>query len=356
VKSERAHYIDVVRACASPLVVLSHVCIPLWFAIGQVGFPTWELFSLASLVTKTGVPLFLMISGKLLLGSSRAESAVTFLKRRLSKILLPFLSWSVIYAFVFAHVGAESEPAWWALKNMYWRETAFHLWFMYVILGVYLVTPPLRIFVRHASLRDIGYVLALWYASLVLGFVFDGWSSVGPASRLVGFGGYFLLGHFLDKIHVSRRTATGLGLVAVAAFAVSAVGGYHATIKGDAPDGNYYGHLAPLLALAAGCLFLGAKSLPFGEILAARPRLSRFMRWLSAESYNVYLMHLAFVIAFANGWFGFTLTAMTGGTPFIGVPLTLGTVLLSSWALSTLIQKIPFLSRCLVLPVAVNPA
>ena len=351
---ERSHYIDVTRAGAGLMIVLSHVCSPLKYVAGEIGLLTWGFFNMIDLVTGVGVPFFLMISGKLLLGSSRPESAVDFLKRRTSRVFVPFVAWSVVYAFVFAHTG-KGWPVLFALKNMYWHQTSTHLWFMYVLLGIYLLTPPIRVFVRSATQRDLVYVLALWSGFLVMAFFVNGSESRNLSTKLLGYGGYFVLGLFLDRMVVSRRTAAVLVMTASGALFLSALLGSGEMLRDPRHGARFYSHTSPLLALAAGSLFLAIKALPFNNLFRWRPNIGRAIRWLGAESYNVYLMHVLFIVALANGWLGIVLTARSGPSSFVGVPLTFAAVMLLSWTFLNVIRALPMLGRFLTVSTKNSP-
>ena len=69
---------------------------------------------------------------------------------------------------------------------------------------------------------------------------------------------------------------------------------------------------------------------------------------LSVDSYNIYLIHVFFLWIFTKGQLGWVLSERTGGSPWIGVPLTSAAVLACSWGLSFFLQKIPVVSRVLV--------
>jgi len=113
---------------------------------------------------------------------------------------------------------------------------------------------------------------------------------------------------------------------------------------------KFYGGLTPLVVLYAACMFRALKNIDDAPIWAAWPTVRKCISYLSLDSYNVYLMHMLILYAFTNGWLGFRLSENTGGSALIGVPLTTAAVLGSSLAISFLLQKIPVVSRFLVIP------
>src|SRR5580693_4764367 len=103
VMKRRVFYVDAVRACAGVLVVISHVFAPVCAAINDYPRPVWWVFNLFDSLIRPSAALYVMISGKLFLGSSREESYARFVWNRYSRLFLPFFTWSMVYAFYDAH-------------------------------------------------------------------------------------------------------------------------------------------------------------------------------------------------------------------------------------------------------------
>ena len=108
-----------------------------------------------------GVSLFLIISGVLLL--SRDEPVGVFFKKRFLRILPPFLFWSLV-TFTLGRLMEGNRDFPHFLPD-YFRDLATGgshgiYWFVYMIIGLYLVTPVLRVVCREER--------ALLYLSLFL--------------------------------------------------------------------------------------------------------------------------------------------------------------------------------------------
>src|SRR5439155_26041045 len=117
------------------------------------------------------VPVFVMISGKLLLGSNRQEPYLRFVARRCAKVVPPFFSWYMIYRFSNSRLfGTGFAPGQWVLDFLQ-GLTPYHLYFMYIILGLYLVAPFLRRFVQSAARSELTAVVLLWLCYLTLQFL-----------------------------------------------------------------------------------------------------------------------------------------------------------------------------------------
>lgn len=97
------------------------------------------------------VPLFVLSSGYLLLPIREATG--TFFRRRYTRVLFPLLLWSVVYVFYFqgvANLAALGEH----LLLIGVNFSSGHLWFMYMLLGLYAFAPVISPWLRETSTRE----------------------------------------------------------------------------------------------------------------------------------------------------------------------------------------------------------
>ncbi len=351
--TQRLFYADAIRMCAGFFVAVSHVFAPICAGFNAYSRPVWWVFNLCDSIIRPSASLFIMISGAIFLGSTRDESYFRFVWKRYARIFLPFFTWSVIYALYEASPEGPRETVS-ALGHsvllFLQGPTQYHLWFMYVILALYLVTPLLRRFVRAATPHDLAVLLGLWFGFLTLQFIFPGCAGDGPAVTLLGYGGFFVLGYVLNKVNLSRLGIQGLTLLMLGIVGLNAWETYSRTLRqAGTLDEKFYQGVAPLVVLHAAAFFLILKNINYESIFAQRPWLRGFVTRMSRESYNVYLIHPFFIWLLTNGLLGFVLSQDTGASPLVGVALTSAAVLSGSLGLSFALQKIPGLSRFFVI-------
>ena len=157
--------------------------------------------SALSYLTAPGIGLFFMISGALLLPVK--TDTRTFLKRRFSKIAIPTLVWSVIFLGITALTSKEPF-SWKALLSIpFSAEGNPTFWFLYTLMGLYLLAPILSHWLNAASRRELEFYLFLWGVGLcypILRLVLDiNTSTTGILYYFTGYAGYFVLGHYLKK-------------------------------------------------------------------------------------------------------------------------------------------------------------
>jgi len=172
--------------------------------------------------TKWAVPLFVMVSGALLLKPPADRSATGFYRRRLARIGIPLVVWHVVYITVAATVLSTSPHPRSILARFLRGESFTGLYFFWLILGLYLVTPLLWPMVAALSRRALGVVGALLVATAALNqsalgainWLENGSSPAGDPTlftQFVPYIGFFILGYAVRDLIV-RGTARVLAL------------------------------------------------------------------------------------------------------------------------------------------------
>lgn len=207
--TKRFLWADIIRIVAIYLVVLAHsTTVPanLTYFDGSI--------AIVSAIAKTCIPLFVMLSGALLLG--KQESYSTFFSKRLARIMLPWIGWTIVYILYQGYYLQIHDIASF-VKIMIGTMESF--WFSPLIFCLYLVTPALRIFVRNAKTFDILLVVLFWFLVIsVMPFHHDSYTfprSVdnGILRQLINFIGYYMIG-FVIVEKVRQKNLFRLGIIA----------------------------------------------------------------------------------------------------------------------------------------------
>lgn len=159
---------DYLRALAIIMVVFIHsTALFRQYAIQHAGV-NLEFIAYAIVnIIFTAVPLFVMLSGALLL--RKDEPIAEFYRKRFSRVVIPFVVWSIIvYAITYLMEGGRSLTGY--LYGLYFKtvfESGVHdiYWYIYIILGLYLLTPILRLICQKADKQMMYY---LFFLSLAL--------------------------------------------------------------------------------------------------------------------------------------------------------------------------------------------
>lgn len=195
--------LDQLRSLAALAVVWLHVAASVVVRNPDPHSLVWWLGNVADAASRWCVPVFLMISGALLLDRSAAEQApLTFLRRRYQRLAAPWLFWTVLYFGVTASDSPLTLQS--ARQSLFTGTPWYHLWYLYMLFGLYLVTPALRRIVATCNHHQLGALILCCFMGggievLILhrGENFFLW-------RCLPLLGYFLAGHYLFAT-ASRR-------------------------------------------------------------------------------------------------------------------------------------------------------
>jgi surface polysaccharide O-acyltransferase-like enzyme len=342
--------VDLIRTFAIVLVVLLHASIEPVPAIVEPDSSAvliqWWSVNIYDSFARPCVPLFVMLSGALLLQPSKADEPLgVFFKKRVSRIALPFLFWMGAYFAWDIFVEHQALTSQFLVEGLL-GGPYIHFWFFYMIIGLYLVTPLVRIFTAHASRRLMKYFFVLWLIGVSLVPLLNllvVHNLNGNLFLVTGYIGYFLLGLYLLNTHVNRKL---LALGILAGFVWTALGTYWITaaIGGDLQF-FFYDYFSLGVVLASVSWFLLLLSVKYGKIKCRHPRVDKFIHYVSINSLAIYLFHFMVLETLENGYlFGFRISMETLN-PVIEIPLlavvTLAICLLVLYPL----RKIPYLNR-----------
>lgn len=125
-----------------------------------IGTENWWLGNIYDSLTRWCVPVFVMISGALLLDTTKMEDLKSFYIKRLSKIMIPIMFWTVfflLWVVLKKSLKGEIIEAGDLTNRLLSGAPYFHLWFLYMIFFLYLFTPIFffkKLFQIHRALRS----------------------------------------------------------------------------------------------------------------------------------------------------------------------------------------------------------
>ncbi len=306
----------------------------------------WTTVDVYQSLGRIGVPLFVMLTGALLLQPSKNESLSTFFKKRWARIGLPWIFWGGAYFawdFLVEHQAFTSG----AIINGILNGPYYQFWYLYMLAGLYLLTPILRIFLAHAEDNLVKYLVVLWLlgaAFIPVAGILTTYQLNNEVLTITGYVGYFVLGTYLLTVQVRRQT---LSLFMILGVALTAIGTY--IIAGTVGGGEMYffqQYLSPTIILAAVMVFLlliTVKPAPVQK--ETKPsKVNKFVKLISVNSLPIFLFHVMVLETIQRGYLGFAINGNTINS-IIGVPLMTVIVLFVSLGIILLLKKIPYVSK-----------
>ncbi|MCX8150455.1 MAG: acyltransferase family protein [Candidatus Bathyarchaeota archaeon] len=281
----------------------------------------WWVSNIYSSLARPAVPMFIMLSGALLLQPSKLNEPLrVFFKKRLARIGPPFLFWSLAYfawrAFVNNEVLTFNSVLHSILTGPY-----LHFWFLYLITGLYLVTPLLRIIVAYADWKIIRYFLGLWVigtAILPVLNMTEKFNLLGLVFIMTGGIGYFLVGPYLLRIRPRRWF---LFLLFLAGTTWTIIGAYIVTgTIGERFGQIFYEPTSVSVIVASIALFMFLANFPADKSQKCCAPLNRLLTQISQNTLPIYLFHVMVLESLQKGFFGFRIS-ITTMNPILEAPL-----------------------------------
>ena len=171
--------IDVIRVISMFCVIFLH-CASNRLRV-EMDSTGWDIVNILTAFATCGVPMFFMISGALILNSKNTLNIGYTLKKRVVRLFIPMVVWSAIAIIIGLYADKDLAIT---TGNLYDKAVHFfnkpvavHLWFMYYLIPMYLISPALKAFVDNADRNIPKYILVLWLLhiiSLTLGGILEG--------------------------------------------------------------------------------------------------------------------------------------------------------------------------------------
>lgn len=331
---------DAIRAYAGVMVVTIHVSAYLVLSLGSIPAAWWWIANLADAFARPAVPLFIMLSGMLLLDPAKDESIGGFLWKRARRVVLPLLFWTAVYLLWRAFFRGQVITWKTGLAHLIDGRTYSGFSYMYVLLGLYLATPILRVYVRHAPRANLLYIVALWFALVPVAGLFTQLSGLEVAVKAVvvmDYAGYYLLGYVVRDMRLGRR-ATWAAAAGVLLLTGAIASGTALLSAPGQPDTTLYSYLGPAVVLMSVLVFLVLKSLPYERAYARFPIAGKAVSVVASATLTIYFLNYVLLEYLMSGRLGFALSGRFIH-PLLGIPLTV----LTAVAVATLVHA--FLSR-----------
>ena len=399
---KREIWIDWLRIFACFGVMLTHSCEP--FYLGGEGSliltkadALWVGF--LNVLPRACVALFIVASSYLQfpLHYSTGE----FFKRRAVRILIPFAVWSVVYALAWGEPVQNFKDL---LLNF--NYAAGHLWFVYMLVGLYLIMPLLSPWASRVGKRELQVYIGIWLFTTVVPLIRQAvggpapviygpsgipnaalyplwgeasWNAYGVFYYLSGFVGYMLLGLYFRKFvgDLSWKKTVAIGFpVSLAGIALCS-GGFLSRVWADCGgvfpvegpvglaalwEGPWLNDTLGVALMTIGWILLFRKiahgrSVDLSSASSEGAGASAFYRRIvvpvSEAGYGMYLSHLLLLVVISGwvrSWLGLGLDGALG--PVWTTPVQIFAIAILSFTgtalFCVLVQKIPKVGKWLI--------
>lgn len=336
---------DFLKAFAILGVVLIHVSAR-GFQNPTGGFDWFSALFWGS-VSRASVPIFLMVTGALMLDPARQLNLKKLWTRNIPRLLAALLVWAFVYqVYRLIFVSHWFTPAGvvQAVKDVLLFHHEEHLYYLHIALLVYALLPAVRLVTAHGDRRTLEYLLLIW---AVLGILYPTFKGIWPLTLLYGIPtqyalnlaymsvGYALLGWYLRTY---ARSPGKWAAVAAAGFALTFGGTAAVSLAQGSLEAGFLSGNSPGVAL------LGAGVCGWAFAVFRERPAPKAAQLLAKASFCIYLCHVLFLWRL-NDLVG--LNANTGPC-LLFIPLTTAAVLGCSLVVWAVLSRVPVIRDWLI--------
>jgi len=332
-------WLDNSRIIAIFAVVILHVAAD-FLIVNSIGSYSWLMGNVFDSLVRWSVPVFVMMSGALLLDPTKKEDLKTFYIKRLSRILIPLLFWSAFFlflSFIKGEIKGESIGILDLVKRLVSGKPYTHMWFLFMIVFLYLFTPFFRKVISESSRHEIIFLILITFLIATINALAQ--STIIGESKLfinwfLSFIPYFFLGYYIrfNNIKFTKSTLVFILLISVT---LTAYGFYFFAVNSISPVGVYfYNYLSiTVIPMSFSVMYL-LKSW-------TKPIKSKMItKKIASLTFGVYLIHPIFLEGIRYTW-----PKYQTFNPSITIPLISIFIFILSLGSAQLISKIPYLRK-----------
>ena len=345
---DRIFYFDEIRTLAILFVLVIHVT--KWFAHAETPDTLfWYFSSSFAALGNVGVPLFFMISGALLL--NRDYEIKYFLKHRLLRIFIPFIFWIFISIVLRIYLNpADNANLDFVIKAIFEKG---YVWFIWMLVGVYLIAPVINSFVKDKGLDGAKYFLIIWLVTIILTTL-----NMFPFMKLelsyfAGYVGYFILGYYLRnfKPKFSQKNMMKIGLISFLISTVIVV--YLIASHNFNIWESFYRTIFPVVQATGLFIFFrffeeysnDHEQSTLNRVFSSvkNSSVGKAITSISICSYGMYLTHYLFIWILID--ISENIFPIFPRNPFKWIPVVYVIVMVGSWLLVWIFSKVPYLKK-----------
>ena len=342
-------WLDLLRVISIFCMMLLHVCASQFDAVDVNSFE-WQVLNVYDSLVRFCVPVFVMISGVFFLDPKKEYPLKKLLKKNIWRIVTAYLFWSVCYAVVISFIDYRT------INRAYFENVAretitgrYHLWFLNMIVGIYLVVPILRKISQDKKLTEYFILLSFFGCYVgnllkilpVVGEIIGTVQDKSSFYLVAGYTGYFMAGYYFYTYDISGKWKKAIYALGGASLLLTGIGTSVLSLQTGKADARLYDYLFPTICCVAWAVFLFFKErvsyIRFSE------KSGHSIVSLAGLSFGMYLVHdfVNCVLKFAG------ITPVSFNT-ILAVPLLAGVVFAVSFAVIWVMSKIPFARKYLM--------
>lgn len=350
-KNNYVFYLDFLRVISIFAVIMLHVTAQNFDKV-IIGSFSWNIFNIIDSLVRWSVPVLIMISGVFFLDNDKELNLKKLFGHNILRIFIILVFWSFIYAL--NEYFKENSLA---NSILFFIKGKYHLWFLNMILGLYLITPILRKITSDKKSTEYLLIVSLFFSIIVptilnlLKFIpSDFVTNLVNGIKIFfdktyikfGYLFYYVLGYYLHKYKFSKNFN-------YISYIFGILGGLFTIIFTDLYSRKlgvakdiFYSNFNLSITLMSIGLFLFIKNLfnkkKYNKVFVGTIKL------ISSCSLGMYLVHL-FVLEKLNEWGKLNTLSYN---PILSIVLVFGITTIISFVFTFCLKQIPIVKKYIV--------
>lgn len=349
----RIIYLDILRIIATIAVIFTHVS-AMHLEDLSCNSTDWQIHNIYASLSRWSVPIFLMISGALFLNHDKNVKISILYKKNILRIMTALIVWSFLYA-IFQYLTIERYHN---LSSIIGLTIIghYHLWFLYLILGIYISLPVLVKISENKNVLHY-FMLASFIFTFILPLITETGKNILPRQVwdsfnahpyfleainhnynffcphiFIGYVFYFMFGHYLNIKEINTTLIRFIAFGGLLGAIGIILGTYFSTSSQNEFSGSFYHYLNICPLFEATAIFCFVKYIPHHH--------GRINVMLSKASFGTYLIHPMLIEICLM----FDIDTMII-CPLLSIPLMVFIIFITSTLISYVLMQIPIIKR-----------
>ena len=334
-------WMDALRVISMFAVVTLHITATGYKGSVQ-GSYEWIFCYILCLLTRFAVPVFVMISGALFLSPEKQLMNGNIWRKYVKRLMVVFFFWSAMYAFVetLKNYSLTDYRYYLSFVKRFF-EGHYHMWYIYMIAFLYIITPFLRRIAEDKRLLQLFLLYAFLFGSCaelfcIIPYIGDTFSSIVRdlhCEVVSGYVGYYCLGFYLTKYGITKKHERYVHTITAIAVTLLIIFVFFQRNKTFGVE-DIQSETLPFAVFMSISIFVVFKNIK--EKIERSSFFSSIVTVVSPLTLGIYVIHPAINIVLRKlGLYALSFD------PVISVPLSVILVVLISGIISWIIKRIP---------------
>lgn len=288
---------EVMRTLGCFFVVAIHVFGSAFSMYGEIDKGSWLFAESILTISRFAVPLFIMVSGALLL---EKDISIKNAIKKATHFFLVLIAWSTAYILITHMYFDNNTYSMQKIVVMFlYNGISSHLWYLYMLIGVYATLPFTRQIIKNSDLNLLKYYLIVFFSyftitmiPLLVSTLLNLNIKIYLIAPFMNYQlGCLILGYYINKhVHITKLmfvlSIVAFFLINIATILLT----YLESHKMGSPVESYYNKNFASIILSAVCVFIIVKYI--SKYVSEKSLWTKFFSFIGSISFEVYLVHL----------------------------------------------------------------